>query len=376
MGEVINGYTLLAPLSNENAGFAKWGHAKKGGRDYFIKEFLNPCYPTKDSPFDERTKRAVRETCAAFEAEKSLLYSKINEVSDGNLVRVEEFFRWDGKYYITTRWLDMASKRTASLSATGSVNAEEHMSIEDLRYLNQGDAQTRCCLALSHAIMQLHSARIVHADIKPRNVVLTRLSTGNISTKVIDMDSSFFESEPPDELVGDQVYFAPESVMFMIKGRGASPIGCAVDVFAMGLVFHQIFAGTLPDLPGDYNFACEACLDGKKPRVSKDVPRHVRGIVAEMLEADARNRPSMADVHKRLWESLHGRGAGGHTPKAPVVSAPVTGGKREAARADGADSRVRIGPGLANGATAKKAGAGSPKRDAEMNKAFHRPGGL
>ena len=304
MAEVINGYRLLAPLSNENAGSAKWGHAKKGGRDYFIKEFLDPCYPTKDSPFDEQLKTLTLRKCRAYEAEKRQLYRTINNASDGNLVRIEEFFRWDGKYYITTQWLDVAPKREGF--AAGARGASNQMSIEDLYRMRQNRVKLRCVLALSHALARLHERGIAHSDIKPRNIMLTQLRTGNLSPKIVDLDSCFWVKSPPEELAGDQVYLAPESVMYMIKGEGASTISCKIDVFAMGLVFHQIFGGELPSLPEDYNFACEACLDGVKPVVSERVPKPIRGIVEDMLEADASARPSMADVHQRLWERVYG----------------------------------------------------------------------
>ena len=367
MGEVINGYRLLAPLSNENAGFAKWGHATKNGREFFIKEFLNPCYPTMNSPFNTRTKMMVIAECRAFESQKRILYSTINKVSDGNLVRIEEFFRWDGKYYITTQWLDTAPKRESV--AMDAKDANNQMSVEDLHNFGQNNVKLRCALALSHALIGLHREGIAHADIKPRNIVLSKMKTGNMSAKIIDVDSSFWVKDPPEELVGDQVYFAPESVMFMIEGKEASPITCAVDVFAMGLVFHQIFDGGLPALPGDYNFACEACLNGVKPVVSERVPKSIRGIIEDMLAADASARPSMATVHQRLWQCAYG--------SEPMVE-PYPGSNRASDPRGGEEhgGRIIFGAGIKVGSGNKAPVSGTSKQTAESTGAFHRPGGL
>ena len=66
-GDVLNGYTLLADFSVVGAGLSRWTFASKGGREYFVKEFLSPTYPEADAPGSERIKAKKRERCAAFE---------------------------------------------------------------------------------------------------------------------------------------------------------------------------------------------------------------------------------------------------------------------------------------------------------------------
>ncbi len=41
----IKGYEIKGELKTNNSGFSKWGFATKNGRDYFIKEFIDPVYP-------------------------------------------------------------------------------------------------------------------------------------------------------------------------------------------------------------------------------------------------------------------------------------------------------------------------------------------
>lgn len=384
MSEVINGYELFAPLTNAGAGFAKWGHASKGGEEYFIKEFLDPCYPMKDSPFDESMKRMVLQGCQKYEDEKRLLYTRINEVSDGNLTRIREFFRWNGKYYITTQWIEPAGWPPSS---GGVEESGSKLSIDDLYHVSTIEERIRCCLALSHALMCLHSAMIVHADIKPRNIMLTQTVSGAVSPRVIDMDSSFFVSDPPDELVCDQLYLAPESVLFMMQGRERSPVGCAADVFALGLVFHQVFAGKLPDLPSGYNFACEACLDGAAPKVSRAIPKHVKRLIADMVEREVSKRPPMAEVHRRLWGCLNGKNldALDYAEKRVMISVPNV--FPEAAvdafnkgegyeRSSGAESRVRLNVGGINTGSGADNGRGANRDEDATGGVFYRPSGL
>lgn len=95
----LNEYKLLTPLQNKNAGFSRWAYAARFGEEYFIKEFMNPVYPDEES-LSETLRNSKIKSCEYFEAKKLNLYKRINDVSDGNLVRVFEFFRCDSHYYI------------------------------------------------------------------------------------------------------------------------------------------------------------------------------------------------------------------------------------------------------------------------------------
>ena len=49
-GDVINGYTILRDFTVVGAGLSKWTFAERGGREFFIKEFLSPTYPDDAAP--------------------------------------------------------------------------------------------------------------------------------------------------------------------------------------------------------------------------------------------------------------------------------------------------------------------------------------
>ena len=104
MGEVnesIHGYQLEAPFHNKNAGFSRWTFAKKDGEEYFIKEFLSPVYPTDPDLTSSIRKQKIDE-CNYYSDSRTRIYQGINRVSDGHLVRVQEFFRSDSHFYIVT----------------------------------------------------------------------------------------------------------------------------------------------------------------------------------------------------------------------------------------------------------------------------------
>ncbi|MCI7098820.1 MAG: protein kinase [Lachnospiraceae bacterium] len=279
MGEVLNGYELLGPFQNKDAGFSRWTYARKNGNEYFIKEFLDPIYPVEESLSEDLRKRRIRD-CEEHEIRKKQLYEAIRDASDGNLVTISEYFRFDSHYYVSTPRIGPEKI---------SPEAVRNISTEDKIFL---------CKALSHSMMKFHEVHMVHSDIKADNILLKRTETGKLIGKIIDFDCSFFEDAPPqyeDELGGDQVYLAPESCLFIC----GSPvkINCKADVFSLGLLFHQYFTGSLPQFDmTEYDYAHEAILDNQKLKLSEDLLPEIKNIIELMLEGEPACRISMKEV--------------------------------------------------------------------------------
>ena len=279
---VINGYKLLAPFQNENAGFCRWTFGNQNGSIYFLKEFNDPIYPDETTLSPVLRQNRIRE-CEEFEKQKVRLYHRINQISDGNVVRIFELFRWESHYYLATRKI-----------------SGEKISLEEIARLPLGDRLLLCRTA-AHALMQLHSAGIVHADIKQDNILIQKTITGKLTAKLIDFDAGFFEDTPPEEeeeLHFDQVYLAPEGCRF-INGEPVE-LGCKMDVFSMGLLMHQYLTGEMPHFDAEYSFAHEAVLEGKTLELDPRLPLEVRQILKKMLRCDPRERCSMEEVVRDL----------------------------------------------------------------------------
>ena len=98
MSDMMNQYELLEPFDNKNAGFSRWTCAKKNGRIYFLKEFLDTVYPTEESLSSELCQQRIRE-CEEYEKKKKKFYEAVNKASQGNSVCIYEFFRFENHYY-------------------------------------------------------------------------------------------------------------------------------------------------------------------------------------------------------------------------------------------------------------------------------------
>ena len=278
----INGYELFNELKTTNSGFSKWGFAQKNGKTVFIKELIDPVYPVYEQLLDPAVIARKKDICSRFEERSKQMYRMINESSDGNLVYIEDFFRCGSHYYLVMEKVDAIS-----------LEEVKHITLEE---------KLRICKALVHCLGGLHRNGIVHADVKLDNILFRRLPSGKVTGKVIDFDNCFWENDPPapdEEIHGDLVYMAPETFMMMQMEEGT--IDRAIDVFALGIVFHQIFTGTVPGYDtGQYDYPFEAVLDGAELAVSNEVPGEWQDLIARMLKVKPEERISLAEVETIL----------------------------------------------------------------------------
>ncbi|HZN74161.1 MAG TPA: lipopolysaccharide kinase InaA family protein [Micromonosporaceae bacterium] len=232
LGNVVRGYRIVSAPTTSGGGRCVWAFAEKASRDYFIKQFLDPKWPTDAAAGSPASKAQRREECSIFERRHQQVNARINPtaVGGGNLVTAIDFFREGSTYYKVT---DRAA-----------------VSSPDLRGFTL--RQTAVVLrTLCNSIRMLHRSGIVHGDLKPANVLLQKSSTGALfTTKVIDFDDSYPSGDPlpPDQVVGDQQFGAPEWLRYVKHDEAvtADQLTTAADVFALGLVFHVYLTGDLP----------------------------------------------------------------------------------------------------------------------------------
>lgn len=282
MADIINGYLLEEPLKTDNSGFSKWGFAKKDEKEYFIKEFLNPVYPTDVNLLGQELTQMKQEKCKAFVSQKCQLFRAVNEASDGNLVRIEHFFRYGSKYYLVMDKVEAVA-----------LDQVMHLTIEE---------KIRICMILAHAVDCLHRASLVHSDIKLDNVLFCQTGNGKIGVKVIDLDSCFWESRPPhreEDIIGDQIYMAPETFQLIVEEKGT--LTRKIDVFALGILFHQILTGELPGYSKEvYHYPYEAVLERGELKLACGGTPELAALLRSMLRQQPEDRPELDEVCTRL----------------------------------------------------------------------------
>ncbi len=326
-GDVINGYLILEDFKVVGAGLSKWTFAERGGRQFFIKEFLSPTYPDDAAPGSEKTKAKKRARCAAFEAQHRGMQKALAPLSayGGNLIVTLDFFRWGAKYYKVTEKVD-----AEDLGVAGVAALEQRWQLVLMK-------------SVAHSLKILHDLRIVHGDLKPSNILVKRTELGYTS-KLIDFDSSYIAGNPPprEEIVGTINYYSPELLGY-IQEAGVLPaqLGVASDVFALGLIYSEYLTGSTPpfDVPR-YHEPAVAARSGETLRTPRTgVLPPLADLVDAMLLTDPSKRPTITQIHATLM--------GVRIPSTPVATAP----RSSAAAAPDAPSSALKGTGLKNTST-------------------------
>lgn len=271
MGE-IKGYRLSNELTTQNAGFCKWGFCTKDNHEFFIKEFLSPVYPSDSSELSSKMIERKQRLCEIFFNDKKEFYNALSKCRTGNNVIIEDFFRFGSKYYMITDKVTTAGTDPHIIAKLD--NKRKESLIRSILY----------------SVAAFHEAGIIHADIKPDNMLLKETRNSYYTAKIIDFDSGFLASSVPEDVQGDFLYLSPE--VFQRMNDSSVSITEKIDIFALGILFHQYWAGTMPGIPSDYHYVFEAVLDGNIPIVSNLIPEPVCSMIQQMLCLNPEERPS------------------------------------------------------------------------------------
>jgi serine/threonine-protein kinase len=163
-------------------------------------------------------------------------------------------------------------------AAGGATTLRDHLAREHFLAPQQAVMIARqLASALSHA----HYRGIVHADVRPENVLIDE--TGK-RVKLVDFSLSFVSAATGvvtrETFARRAAYLAPEQV------RG-EPVGPATDVYGLGILLYELVAGRPPFVGASARIAAERRLDEdpRPPSVFEpSVPADIEAVVSRALE--------------------------------------------------------------------------------------------
>lgn len=270
----FGGYDCQTPFATAGSGSARWCVAVRNGRNYFIKQFLSPVRPSPASGTVTELHQKQLARCEAFEQRKKALYSALTCVIGDCVVPVSDFFAFEGRYYAVSEYIPTPFETFETLAPVTGPDARELL------------------FALSRCLGRLHAQGIVHADLKPEHVLVSR--DGSMPrVRLIDFDSGFLEDDPPSQprdIEGDPVYLAPETYLRM----AGEPVTLTrkLDTFAFGLVAHHLLTGKVPQTAQpEQTYAYEAVLADTGLQLDGDLPTAYSWLIRKALSKAPDERP-------------------------------------------------------------------------------------
>ena len=293
--QVLHGYSI-----DENSWKAKGGGgqvniATKGGKKYFIKRLTKPRYPESDKFSGEFKKLKIAE-CDAWIRERKAIINALPGNGSGTLIKPIEYFRDGPCFYEVANMVDVTNIPY------------------DQIWKETKQDKARIMLTVAMSLADVHKANIVHADLDPGNILISRSAGGNLVTKLIDFTDSFFADRPPETIMSKDFWWSPEVALYS-KASDQKPnpyaqyISTKADVFSLGIVFHQYCSkdGKPPICKCAQPW--QEFQTGKAPQIDPKIEPEFRDLIASMLEVEPDKRPSMMEVHQQLLGILKGQPA-------------------------------------------------------------------
>jgi serine/threonine-protein kinase len=206
-----------------------------------------------------------------------------------NIVTLFDFGQDGNTYYMVMEYVDGKDlKKLIRESAPFTVERALHIAIQ-------------ICAGVGYA----HRAELVHADVKPQNVLVTADDHVKVTDFGIAQAIAATQNQEKQSVVwGSPHYFAPEQA----SGEAPTP---ASDVYSIGIVMFEMLTGKLPYNGADQQELALAHIRDQIPHVMEfnpNVPVHLDRIIYKVMSKEPANRYRTADQLGRILISYQKQG--------------------------------------------------------------------
>lgn len=223
----------------KNTGNGLFIIGSRNGKEYFIKKNKLVKKPTINIKSDHLFAQ-MNESALFAESKQLKLRALMKGLTfDVDHIAIEEDNFWDEKdlHLVTiTRYL------------RGAVNSKDFF-VKESKSVKQ-----QLFIDMITLISKLHQHGVVHGDLKIPNFLFKKNSKGQYDAYLIDFDSSYPANEVPnfEKMVYSPGYESPEIVFYLDGNEEVKQyMSGKTDIFSLGLIFHEIWTGKLPQSPLD-----------------------------------------------------------------------------------------------------------------------------
>ena len=208
-------------------------------------------------------------------------------LSHPNIIHVFDVDKMDSVYYFTMEYVDGGNIKRA-IKEKGSIPAPD-----------AGKVILQAARALSYA----HSQGVIHRDVKPENLMLTR--DGQVKLADLGIARTFEETDAKGEkaskVYGTPHYMAPEQALGkVVDGRA--------DIYSLGATFYHMLTGRTPFTGASVTEVLKAHVQEALPPITEYAPNVPEGIchVCERMMAKKPEKryqtmdEVVADIEKAL----------------------------------------------------------------------------
>ncbi len=243
-----------------------------------------------------------------------------------NIITIHEITEFEATHFIATEFFD--GKTLNEYAKTNPLNLKSALEI---------------AIQIASALDEAHSARIVHRDIKPDNVMvranglvkildfgIAKLSSSNNQPPLdAEAATAIKSGTSPGLIIGSVNYMSPEQAT-------GKEVDARTDIFSFGVVLHELVAGKLP-FEGETAMEMIGAILHKEPKPlnKTEVPLELEKIIGKCLRKDRDERYQtirdvlidLKDVKQELeFQDKLDRTAAPNRedPKTQLLTAPTT----------------------------------------------------
>ena len=148
-----------------------------------------------------------------------------------------------------------------------------------------------CCLALKTA----HSKNIIHRDIKPGNILISRRGEIKLADFGIASDQEDRENNMTlsGMSLGTPAYMSPEQF------EDSSRVDTRADIYSLGIMLYEMVTGTKP-YPGEFSMENFKIIKKGRyihaRRIDKKIPKDIEALIHKMIRPNPKNRFQSIDL--------------------------------------------------------------------------------
>jgi len=171
-------------------------------------------------------------------------------------------------------------------------------------------AASAVLLPVAEALGAAHELGIVHRDIKPDNIFLAKQSSGEVWPKVLDfgivklLDPASIDLTAGGNMTQTEMLLGSPKYMALEQALGTKDLDARTDIWALGVVAHELLVGERPLAFNTLGEMFSALLEAPMPSFAEALPDLPPDLVAALDGCLAKRREDRVDNLDALVAAL------------------------------------------------------------------------